>query len=141
MSDTLSTEKMLNVLIAEDHEFTRIGLHSALKRKSNLQIIGEAENGEDAVAIAIEKNPDIILMDIGMPKLDGIKATQTIKEKCPEIKIIMLSSRQLEEEILSSISAGADAYCLKDITTERLIQVIYLVAEGGIWLDPYIAKV
>lgn len=130
----------LTILIVDDHELTRLGLSSAIKKKSKFTISGEAVDGISAVSMVEQLTPDIVLMDIGMPKMDGITATRQIKERVPGCKVIILSSRHLEDEITASIAAGADGYCLKDIATERLIQVIELVSEGGIWLDPYIAK-
>lgn len=137
MSETQTVE----ILIVDDHEFTRLGLSSGIRRKSGFAIAGEAGNGEEAVQFVQENQPDVVLMDIGLPRMDGITATRKIKENYPDTKVIILSSRQIEDEINASIAAGADGYCLKDITTERLIQIIELVLEGGIWLDPYIARI
>lgn len=130
----------MKILIAEDHEFTRTGLKYSLQSKSRFEVVAEAENGEQAVALVSQVQPDIVLMDIGMPIMDGIAATQKIKESFPGIKVVMLTSRQVKEEVYASLAAGADAYCMKDITTERLVHVIEMVAEGGIWLDPPIAQ-
>jgi DNA-binding NarL/FixJ family response regulator len=130
----------LHILIAEDHEFTRTGLKYSLMDKSTFKVVAEAENGEQAVALAHEKEPHIVLMDIGMPIMDGITATQHIKQAAPGIKVVMLTSRQVGEEVYAALAAGADAYCMKDISTERLVQVMHMVAEGGIWLDPPVAQ-
>ncbi len=132
---------VLNLLIADDHEFTRIGLKYALQENPRFHILDSVDNGEKAVATAAALNPDVILMDISMPLMDGITATQKIKAANPDIKIVMLTSRQVGEEIFASLAAKADAYCLKDINTDRLMQVIDMVAEGGIWLDPPIAAI
>ncbi|MEB3287833.1 MAG: response regulator transcription factor [Vampirovibrionales bacterium] len=134
-------DKSLTVMIVEDHEFMRTGLSFSLKKKSPFDVIWEAADGLEALGQVEERQPDIVIMDIGMPRMDGITATQEIKSRYPAIKVIILSSRQNEDEIRGSISSGAEAYCLKDISVERLIQVIELVAEGGIWLDPGIAHV
>ncbi len=130
----------LKILIAEDHEFTRTGLKYSLQTHKNFQIMGEVENGEQAVSFASENQPHIILMDIGMPLMDGITATQKIKSQFPHIKIVMLTSRQVREEVFAALAAKADAYCMKDISTERLIQVLEMVSEGGIWLDQPVAE-
>ncbi len=134
------------VLIAEDHELVRYGLALTLEeQKSNgaprVEIVGEAENGQEAVALAESEKPDIILMDIGMPVMDGITATARIKEAHPEIKVAMLTSHKDEEEIFASLAAGADAYCMKDIKVDRLCQVIEMVLDGALWIDPAIAQV
>lgn len=129
------------IMLVEDHEFTRTGLRYSFSTYNTLEIIGEASNGLEAVSIAAEKKPNIILMDIGMPKMDGITASKEIKANNPKIKIIMLTSRQFTDEIFASLAAGADAYCMKDISIERLVQVVETVMAGGVWLDPNIAHI
>ncbi len=135
MSDTI-----IKLLIAEDHELVRYGLVIALDEKNNIEVVAEAENGSDALRLAGEKHPSVVLMDIGMPVMDGITATQQIKEKYSDIKIIMLTSHKDQEEVIASLAAGADAYCMKDIKVNRLCQVIEMVLEGALWLDPAIAS-
>lgn len=134
-------ENLLKLLIVEDHEFTRTGLKYTLQSQIGLQVVGEAGNGLEAIASARETQPDVILMDIGMPQMDGITATQLIKEKHPEMKVIMLTSRQLSEEIFAALSSGADAYCMKDISVEKLIHVFEAVLDDAVWLDPVIARI
>lgn len=130
----------LKLLLAEDHELTRIGLAHALQKHTDICVAGEAENGRQAVEQAGTLKPDIIVMDIGMPTLDGIQATREIKRLYPHIKIVILSSRQEKEEVFASLSSGAEGYCLKDIKVDRLIQTLQMVSNGGIWLDPPIAQ-
>jgi DNA-binding NarL/FixJ family response regulator len=132
--------RRLKVLIVEDHELARNGLVFSFNKKSSFQIVGEAENGEQAIRICEEHQPDVVLMDIGMPVMDGIEATHHIKRHWPNIKVMMLTSHQDGEEIYASLAAGADAYCLKDIKIERLMQIMEMVDEGALWLDPSIAK-
>lgn len=134
------TKKKLNLILAEDHELTRIGLAHALQRNALINILGEAENGKQTIDMVKRLQPDVVLMDIGMPEMDGIEATRHIKQLYPEIKIVILSSRQEKEEVYASLSSGADAYCLKDIKVDRLIQALEMVSEGGTWLDPLIAS-
>ncbi len=131
---------VIKLLIAEDHELVRYGLVIALDEKENMEVVAEAENGKEAIAMTSEKRPSVILMDIGMPVMDGITATQEIKKQYPEIKIIMLTSHKDHEEVMASLAAGADAYCMKDIKVNRLCQVIEMVIEGALWLDPAIAR-
>lgn len=137
---SLQTIRPIHILIVEDHELARYGLSMALSEKDNIKIVGEAENGQQGVNLALEKKPDVVLMDIGMPIMDGIAATQKIKEEMPDTKILMLTSIQNHEEVLASVAAGADAYCMKDIKMDRLYQVIQMVLDGAIWLDPAIAR-
>jgi DNA-binding NarL/FixJ family response regulator len=130
----------LRLVIAEDHELSRNGLIFSLQKKTDMEIVGEADNGLDALELALKHKPDIVILDIGMPALDGIEVAHRIKTAQPDIKIIMLTSHQEGEEVYASLAAGVEAYCLKDIKMERLIQVIEMVAEGAIWLDPGIGK-
>lgn len=130
----------IRVLIAEDHELTRDGLSYALPRQGAFTVVGCAENGQKAVTLAQSATPDAILMDIGMPQMDGIAATKLIKEQSPDVKVLMLTSHQYPEEVFAALASGADAYCLKDTSIERLAQIIQLVCDGGTWLDPVIAE-
>jgi len=138
MSDT--PKSPIRLLIAEDHELSRNGLIFSLQKKTDMKIVGDTDNGQTAVELARSEKPDVILMDIGMPAMDGIEAAHQIKAELPEIKIIMLTSHQEGEEIYAALAAGVEAYCLKDIKIDRLIQVIEMVHEGAIWLDPGIGK-
>ena len=129
----------VKVLLADDQELARLGMRFVLESQSGFQILGESENGEAAIGQALSLHPDVILMDIRMPLVDGIVATQRIKAQAADIKIIILTSEADVDAAAAALSAGADAYCLKDIKTERLIQIIELVQEGAIFLDPSIA--
>jgi DNA-binding NarL/FixJ family response regulator len=131
----------LRVILVEDHMLTRIGLKTALEDSGEIEIIGETEYGEVGVELAQKLNPDVILMDLGLPNMDGIEATKLIKQNEPEKKVIVLTSHRSEMEITGSLGAGADAYCLKDINPDRLISVIQTVYEGAAWLDPAVAKI
>lgn len=130
----------IKILLVEDHEFTRIGLKLSLEQMTGLKIVGEAENGEEGLRKAIELCPDVVLMDIEMPVMDGIEATRQIKERESNVKVIMLTSHKLDQTSLAALSAGANGYCLKNISAQQLATVITMVTEGGIWLDPGIAN-
>lgn len=126
------------VLIVDDHELTRNGLIFGFKTEgAGYDIVGQAKNGVEAVALA--SSADLVLMDMAMPVMDGVEATRQVKASFSHIKVIMLTSRQEETEVYAALAAGADAYCLKDISTSRLLQVMEMVLEGGFWLDPTIA--
>lgn len=129
----------IRILLVEDHLLTRIGLKTIIERAPDLQVIGEAEDGEGAVKKTAELKPDLVLMDVGMPVMDGIEASRRIKELRPEVEIIMLTSHDNERDIFASLSAGASGYCLKDVAPERLYMAIRSVNAGDLWLDATIA--
>jgi len=131
----------IKLLMVEDHKLLRVGLKAIFDEYPNLDVIGEAEDGETAVKLAKELKPDVVLMDIGLPIMDGIEATRRIKEFDPNIKVIVLTSHNDENEVMQAMSAGANAYAMKDIKTEYLIMVIQSVKDGAVWLDPAIAKI
>jgi DNA-binding NarL/FixJ family response regulator len=139
-SDSLPSSRPLRVLIVEDHELARFGLSMTLSEIATITIVAEAENGRIGVDKALELKPDVVLMDIGMPVMDGITATHEIKAKQPDIRVVILTSISNPEEVLASLAAGADAYCMKDIKIERLQQVLDMVMEGASWLDPAVAR-
>ncbi len=128
------------VLIVEDHQMTLVGLKILLEREEHLEVVGEAVDGVQAIRLANSINPDVILMDIGLPEVDGIEATQKIKKAHPAIKIIMLTSKESEQDVFAALAAGADAYCMKGISPESLSLAIQAVKEGTAWLDPAVAK-
>lgn len=128
------------VLIVEDHQMTLVGLRMLLERNSDIEVVGEAVNGADAVQKAGSGNPEVILMDIGLPEMDGIEATQRIKKDHPGIRVIMLTSKDNERDVFAALAAGADAYCMKGISIESLTSAIEAVREGTAWLDPAVAR-
>lgn len=128
------------VLIVEDHQMTLVGLKMLLEKNNAVDVVGEAANGIEAVNLADSTQPEVILMDIGLPEMDGIEATQKIKQSHPGIRIIMLTSKDNEGDVFASLSAGADAYCMKGISIEALSSAIEAVKEGTAWLDPGVAR-
>lgn len=137
----MMTSKPIRILIAEDHQLTRNGLVYTLEKHGGFEIVAEAGNGEKARRLVLSERPDLVLMDIGLPVLDGITATQRIKEEVPETKVVMLTSHQEEEQVLASLAAGADAYCLKEMPMDLMVRVLEIINEGGVWLDPAIARI
>lgn len=134
-------DKKLEVLLVEDHALTRFGLKTTLEQVDFIGKVVESEDGESAVELVKQKNHfDVILMDLGLSGISGVEATQQIKEFNNNQKVIILTSHNEEEEIMATLKAGANAYCLKDIAPPRLIQVIESVSEGATWLDPAIAS-
>ena len=139
-SDKDSTDNKIRIMLVEDHQITRIGLRCSLEVIEDFKIIAEAEDGKTAVAKAQELNPDVILMDIGLPGLSGIEAVKAIKGESKAIKILMLTSHERSEDVYAALSVDCDGYCLKDIDTVQLTAAIRAVHNGGVWLDPGIAK-
>lgn len=131
----------IKVLIADDSKLTVVGLKTTFKDFLDIDIVGCVENGSLAVKAAKELNPDIILMDIGMPVMDGIQATKEINKVKSDIKIIMLTSHESEQDVFDALSAGAYSYCMKDIEPDILVSVIKNTYEGACYLDPRIAKI
>ena len=138
----MDKKNKISVMIVDDSKLTVVGLKTTLKQFSELDVIGEADDGQTAISLIKELKPDITLMDIGMPIMDGIKATRELKknEKL-ETKIIMLTSHEKEQDVLDALSAGANSYCMKDVDPEILVAVIKSTYEGASWLDPRIAKI
>ncbi len=131
---------MIKVLLVEDHTMVRLGLSLVFENCSDIELIGEADNGKTGVDLALKLKPDVVLMDIGLPELDGIQATALIKKTIPDMKILVFTSRESEDDVFDSLSAGADGYIMKGANEEQLITAIKAVAEGTAWLDPAIAR-
>ena len=130
-----------NILIVEDHELTRFGLKTTFDGVDYVGEIFEAESAETAIEIFKNNSIDIIIMDLGLPKMNGIEATKHIKSLDKEVKIVMLTSHNDEKEVLNSLKAGANAYCSKEINPQRLVQVVQSVADGAAWFDPSVAHI
>lgn len=130
----------ISVIIAEDHTIVREGFRALLEANSRINVVGEAENGEIAVNLCRKLKPDIILMDIAMPALNGIEAARLIKRDVIGTKVIMLSMYSDEEYVHESLNAGAMGYLVKETATEDLIKAIYTVNEGKNYLSPIISK-
>ncbi len=134
-------DKKVSIYIVEDYLLARITCRKALEQFEDLEIKNDFETAEECIE-ALEKNPvDVILMDIGLPYMTGIEATKIIKDKYPNTKIIMLTSHDNQEEIISSLASGANAYALKDISIEDLHDAILNTNKGCIWIHPKIASI
>ncbi|WP_026733022.1 response regulator [Fischerella sp. PCC 9605] len=130
----------LRVLIIEDDPMMQLGLEQSLMAHPQLEIVGQAEDGYLGVQAALQLKPDVVVMDIGLPRLDGIAATQQIKAALPETHVVMLTSHKTETEIIAALSSGADAYCIKGANVDRLLSAIAAAVEGATYLDPQIAR-
>ena len=133
--------KKVSIYIVEDYLLARITCRKALEQFNDLEIKNDFETAEECIE-ALETNPvDVILMDIGLPYMTGIEATKIVKDKYPNTKIIMLTSHDNQEEIISSLASGANAYALKDISVEDLHDAILNTNKGCIWIHPKIAAI
>lgn len=130
-----------SILIIEDHELTRFGLKTAFESCDFVSKIYEAESAENGIEILKKNKIDLIIMDLGLPGMDGIEATGKVKELDKDVKIVVLTSHNDEQEVLNSLKAGANAYCSKEINPKRLIQVIQSVFDGAAWFDPAISHI
>ncbi len=136
----MSTTKEITIFIAEDHLIARMGLKMLLEQTDHFSVVGEAEDGETAVEMILDLKPEVVMMDLGLPKIDGVEATARIKEQLPQTKILIFTSAEDDESIFSALRAGADGYCLKTISGEMLATAIQSVLKGAAWLDPGIAN-
>ena len=129
-----------NILIVEDHELTRLGLKTTFDNVDYVEKVFESESAEKALDIVRTNKIDLVIMDLGLPNMNGIDATDEIKKINNDIKIIMLTSHNEEKEVLDSLKAGVNAYCSKEIKLPRLVEVVSSVLDGAAWFDPSIAQ-
>ncbi|WP_313887406.1 response regulator transcription factor [Nodosilinea sp. LEGE 07088] len=129
----------LQVLIVEDDPMMLLGLRQMLGEQPHLTVVGAASDGNAAVLMANQLAPDIVVMDLGLPYCDGITATQQIKAAAPATRIVMLTSHTTEAEVVSALSNGVDAYCVKGTQIDQLVRAIEAVADGDTYLDAQIA--
>lgn len=130
----------VKVLLVEDHTMVRLGLSLVFDNTDEIDLIGEADDGKKGVELALKLNPDVVLMDIGLPEMDGIQATSFIKRVNPNIKILIFTSRESDDDVFDALSAGADGYIMKGANEVQIISAIKAVSEGTAWLDPAIAR-
>ena len=130
----------IKILIADDHQIVRMGLTTIFAKETDLEVVGEARNGIEAVRFARELNPDIVLMDLLMPKKDGVDATIEILSKLPDTKILLLTSAASSDVIVHALKAGAAGALLKSADFSALVAAIHTVAAGGHVIDPEVQK-
>jgi two-component system response regulator NreC len=122
--------RKLRILLADDHTVMRSGLRALLERQNNFEIVGEAENGRQAVSLSTSLLPDVVVMDVGMPLLNGVEATKSLLKQSPSTGVVMLSMHSDESYVLRSLKAGARAYLLKDSAASDLLSAIDAVSQG-----------
>jgi two-component system response regulator NreC len=133
--------KKLRILLADDHVVMRTGLRALLERQPNLEVVGESENGRETIALASALKPDLVVMDIGMPILNGIEATKTIVAENPATAVIILSMYADESYIMRALKAGARGYLLKDSAPADLISAIQAVSQSKSFFSPKVSRI
>lgn len=136
----------IRVVVIEDHDLTRIGLVAALKHRDGVEVVGEATNGLQGLRLLETVKPDVAIVDIGLPNIDGIEMVRRFKtghvdSKEPLPKILMLTMHKAQDSVLAAFAAGADSYCMKDINVDKLTEAIQSTHEGNPWIDPVIADI
>jgi NarL family two-component system response regulator LiaR len=130
---------MIRVVIVDDHTVVRQGLRFMLEQRAEVEVVGEGSDGEQAIALAGELVPDVLLLDLLMPKLDGIAAVRAIKRLTPTTQIIILTSYYEDDQIFNAIKAGALSYLLKDASAHDLVEAVCRAARGESMLHPLVA--
>lgn len=136
----------ISVALIEDHDLTRVGLRTALQRQEGIQVVGEAPNATQGLKLLETAQPDIAIVDIGLPDMDGIELTRRFRqfqsehENC-ETKVLILTMHDSEDSVLAAFAAGADSYCMKDVSIDRLTEALKSTHGGNSWIDPSIATI
>ncbi len=130
----------LRILIVDDHGIVRAGIRSLLEGQPDIEVVGEASGGEEAIEKALQFRPELVLMDIAMPGMNGIEATRRIKKELPDISVLVLSMHDDEEFFFPVLRAGASGYILKESEPQELLYAIHTVYQGQVFLSPKVAK-
>jgi DNA-binding NarL/FixJ family response regulator len=133
------SEQSIRVVVADDHDLFREGLRQLLETIPSVQIVGEASDGQEAIRLVADVQPDVILMDINMPRVDGLRATEYIVKHYPETNVIVLTMYQDDEYAIHAIRAGAKSYLLKNSRSDEVIEAIHVAANGGSTIDAALA--
>lgn len=131
----------INIMLVEDHKLIRVGIKTLFDNTDGYNVIAEADTGKEAIEKALNSCPDVILLDIGLPDINGIKVLKSLQDKECKSKIIILSSHSNEDEVTKAFSLGINAYVIKDINTEILLFIVKTVYDGAMWLDPKIIPI
>ena len=136
----------ISVALIEDHDLTRVGLRAALQRKEGVRVVGEAANAYQGLRLLESSRPDVAIVDIGLPDMDGIELTRKFRQFQAQsegsvTKVLILSMHDSEDSVLAAFAAGADSYCMKDISTDKLMEALHSTYDGNSWIDPAIASI
>lgn len=130
----------LRILLVDDHEVVREGMKRLLAAQPTTELVGEAQDGEEAVACVKKLRPDLVMMDVSMPRLNGIEATRALKSASPDTKVLALTVHEDDGYVREFLEAGAAGYLLKRATTEEVLRAIQVIADGGIYIDPRVTR-
>ncbi|MFC0005533.1 response regulator [Micromonospora siamensis] len=131
---------MIRIVLVDDHPVVRMGLRGMLDAEEDLAVVGEASSGQEGIHVAVEKHPDIVLMDLRMPGGDGVEATARIRARVPGVRVVVLTTYESDRDILRAIEAGASGYLLKDASPAALAEAIRAAARGETVLAPSVAS-
>jgi DNA-binding NarL/FixJ family response regulator len=138
----------IRIALIEDHDLTRVGMRTALQQRDGFQVVGEAANGTDGLKVLTSAKPDVAIVDIGLPDIDGVELTRRFREAqasmdgdSPDTKVLILTLQDNEDVVLAAFAAGADSYCMKDVSLDQLVDALRVTKEGNSWIDPAIARV
>ena len=135
----------IRITLIEDHDLTRVGMKTALQQRPGFQVIGEAANGADGLRLLNAARPDVAIVDIGLPDMDGIELTRRLKQTQSELqadtKVLILTLQDSEDTVMAAFAAGADSYCMKDVSLDQLVEALRVTQEGNSWIDPAIARI
>ena len=136
----MSTDERIRVMVVDDHEIVRIGLKQVLDLSGEFEVVGQAADGEEAVRVAAEVSPDLVLMDVIMPRKDGVEACREIMESSSEVRVVMLTASNAEDAVVESVAAGASGYLLKETDMEQLLSALRSAAVGDFRLPPEMVR-
>lgn len=136
----------IQVVLIEDHDLTRVGMRTALQQQEEVSVVGEAANATEGLSLLQTIKPDIAIVDIGLPGMDGIELTRQFKQSQEatgdnKTRVLILTLNDNEEIVLAAFAAGADSYCMKDVSLDQLVEALRVTNEGNSWIDPAIARV
>ena len=136
----MSTDERIRVMVVDDHEIVRIGLKQVLELSGEFEVVGQAADGEEAVRVAAEVSPDLVLMDVIMPRKDGVEACREIMAAASEVRVVMLTASSAEDAVVESVAAGASGYLLKETDMEQLLSALRSAAVGDFRLPPEMVR-
>lgn len=131
---------MIRVVVADDEELIRSGLRMILEGEEDIRVVGEAEDGAGALDLAVEKDPEVVVMDLRMPGMDGIESTEKIRTRMPSVRVLVVTTFDLDEYVLAALKAGAEGFLLKDSAPETLVDAVRTVASGEALLAPSVTR-